>query len=58
MTAATMEPVKEPMPPSTTMTTMKVEFKMPPLEKAKEEVDSVALAQAYNAPATPAKKAE
>ena len=46
ITAATTEPVMEPMPPSTTMTTTKVEFKMPPLVKAKDDVDSVALAQA------------
>ena len=57
-TAATTEPVREPMPPSTTMTTIKVEFRMPPLVKAKEEVERVALAQAYSAPATPAKNAE
>ena len=47
-TAATTEPVREPMPPSTTMTTMNVEFRMPPLVKAKEEVERVALAQAYS----------
>ena len=46
------------MPPSTTITTTKVELRMPPLVKAKEEVDRVALAQLYSAPATPAKKAE
>ena len=46
------------MPPSTTITTTKVELRMPLLVKAKEEVERVALAQAYSAPATPAKKAE
>ena len=46
------------MPPSTTMTTTKVEFRMPPFVKAKEAVESVAFAQAYSAPAMPAKNAE
>ena len=56
--AATAEPVSDPMPPNTTMTTTKVEFRIPPFVKAKEEVESVALVHAYNAPAIPAKKPE
>ena len=46
MTAEKMEPVSEPMPPSTTMTTTKVELSMPPLVKEKLLVESEALAQA------------
>ena len=58
MTAAITEPVREPIPPSTTITTTNVEFRIPPLVNANDEVESVALVQAYSAPATPAKKAE
>ncbi|MPN62204.1 hypothetical protein SDC9_209951 [bioreactor metagenome] len=56
--ADTIEPVSDPMPPSTTMTTMNVEFRILPLVNANDEVDSVAFAHAYSAPAIPAKNAE
>ena len=52
------EPVREPMPPTTTMTTMNTEFRMEPLVKAKEVVVRAPLQQAYRAPVIPAKKAE
>ena len=52
------EPVREPMPPTTTITTMNTELRMEPLVKAKEVVERAALLQAYRAPVIPAKKAE
>ena len=46
MTALTMLPVRLPMPPSTTMTTTKVELRMEPFVNEKLTVERVELEQA------------
>ena len=48
----------EPIPPSTTMTTMKVEFQIEALVNVKLAVVSEEKHVAYSPPASPAKNAE